>query len=53
VHMHLIKQATIDASVTYPMLAPFGPRVVGWLSEIIPLFENMFLELKKFFGDIS
>ncbi|MFL5773921.1 MAG: CvpA family protein [Flavisolibacter sp.] len=53
VQMHLIKQATIDASVTYPVLAPFGPRVVGWLSEIIPVFENMFLELKKFFGDIS
>jgi membrane protein required for colicin V production len=53
VQMHILKQETVTASVTYPYLAPFGPRVVSWLAWILPLFENMFVELKKFFGQFS
>jgi len=53
VQMNILKEEAIKSSVTYPWLAPFGPRVVGWLAAIVPLFENMFLELKKFFGQFS
>lgn len=53
VQMNILKHETISASVTYPWMAPFGPRVVGWLAEIVPLFENMFLELKNFFGHFA
>lgn len=47
--LHLIKQETIQASVTYSFIEPFAPKALNILGTIIPFFKNMFNELLHFF----
>ena len=49
----LIKQDTINASVTYPYVQPWGPRVMNNIGKIIPLFKDMFEQLENFFEGIA
>lgn len=51
--MHIIKQATIDKSVTYSFVQPWGPKAINALGRIIPFFRDMFNELEIFFDSIS
>lgn len=51
--VHLIKQQTIDKSVTYSFVQPWGPKAINGLGTIIPWFKDMFAELEKFFGNVS
>jgi membrane protein required for colicin V production len=48
-----IKQDAINASNTYGYIQPLGPKVIGWLSAVIPIFKNMFTELEVFFENVS
>jgi membrane protein required for colicin V production len=47
--MKLIQQETIDKSVTYSFVQPWGPKVINGFGSIIPIFKDMFGELENFF----
>lgn len=51
--LNLIKQSTTDASVTFPFIQPFGPKVMDILGAIIPFFSDMFSRLLQFFDNVS
>ena len=49
----VIKPSTIEASVTYSFIEPFGPRMIGFLGKVLPFFRDMFQELLQFFDGVS
>jgi len=51
--MKLIQPATIEKSVTYSYIQPWGPKVIDGLGSVIPFFKNMFDELSAFFGGVA
>lgn len=51
--MKLIQPKTIDASVTYSLIEPLGPKAIDALGTLIPFFKDMFSELENFFEKIS
>jgi len=51
--IHVIRQETIDKSLTYTFIQPWGPRAINAFASVIPVFKNMFTELKDFFSGIS
>jgi len=51
--IHLIKQETIDKSITYSFVRPWGPKAIDGLGTLIPWFKDMFADLEKFFGNVS
>lgn len=51
--MNIIKPVTKQASVTYEYVGPLGPKVIDGVGKMIPLFKDMFSELRDFFGGIS
>ncbi|HRG82822.1 MAG TPA: CvpA family protein [Chitinophagaceae bacterium] len=51
--MQLIQPATIRESVSYPLVQPWGPRVINGIGSVIPVFKDMFSELEEFFGNVS
>lgn len=51
--VHLVKQQTIDKSVSYSFIQPWGPKAINGFGTIIPVFKDMFAELEKFFGGVS
>jgi membrane protein required for colicin V production len=48
-----IKPETIQKSATWPLVHPWGPKVIDGLGSVIPFFADMFNELKEFFGGVS
>ena len=51
--LQLLQPATIESSVTYPYIQPWGPRVIDSFGKIIPIFRDMFMELEDFFGNVA
>jgi membrane protein required for colicin V production len=51
--VHLIKQPTIDKSVTYSFVQPWGPTAINAFGSVIPWFKDMFSELEQFFDGVS
>ena len=51
--MNILKPETIQASQTYAIIEPWGPKVVEMIGSIIPVFKDMFKDLENFFGAIS
>ena len=49
----LVKSDTITASVTYPYVQPWGPKVMDNIGKIIPVFKDMFGQLESFFENIA
>lgn len=49
----LIQPATIEKSVTYSYIQPWGPKVIDGLGSLIPFFKNMFDELSTFFSGVA
>jgi membrane protein required for colicin V production len=49
----IIKPETIQASVTYPFIQPWGPKAIDSLGAVIPFFKDMFTDLERFFSGIS
>jgi membrane protein required for colicin V production len=47
--VQLIKQPSIEQSVTWPVVQPWGPWVINGLGKWIPVFKDMFKELEDFF----
>lgn len=49
----LIQPATIEKSLTYSYIQPWGPKVIDGLGSLIPFFKNMFDELSTFFSGVA
>jgi membrane protein required for colicin V production len=51
--MQLLQPETIQKSVTYSYIQPWGPKVINGFGSLIPIFKDMFGELEDFFGKVS
>ena len=51
--MGILKPETIEKSASWPIVHPWGPKVINGLGSVIPIFSDMFNELKEFFGGVS
>ncbi len=49
----LITNKTLESSVTWPYLQPWGPFAMNGLGKLLPFFKDMFAELQRFFENIS
>jgi membrane protein required for colicin V production len=52
VQVHLIPDATLSSSVTYPHIRPWGPVVIDEFGKFVPWFKGMFAQLEDFFGGL-
>ena len=44
---------TIRESRLYEYIAPWGPRAIDWLGQLLPWFKDMFNKLEDFFGNLA
>jgi membrane protein required for colicin V production len=51
--MKWLQPGTINKSVTYSFVQPWGPKVIEGFGSIIPVFKNMFGELEQFFDGVA
>lgn len=51
--INIIKPETIEKSVTYSFVQPWGPKAINAFGAIIPIFKDMFQELQDFFDGVS
>lgn len=51
--LKLLQPDTIDQSVTYSFIQPWGPKAMNGFGSIVPLFKDMFQELKQFFERVA
>jgi len=51
--INLIKPEVIQASKTYNLVEPFGPKAVNALGALVPLFKNLFTDLEAFFSTLT
>jgi membrane protein required for colicin V production len=51
--VHIIQLETINKSVTYSFIQPWGPKAINGFASVIPFFSDMFNDLKEFFGGVS
>jgi membrane protein required for colicin V production len=49
----ILQPETINKSVTYSFIQPWGPKVIDGFGSIIPVFKNMFGELEQFFDRVA
>lgn len=51
--LKLVQADTIDRSITYSLIQPWGPKAIDGFGSILPIFKDMFEELKQFFGGVA
>lgn len=51
--LQLINPETCEASVSFPLLQPLGPRIIEGLGVVVPFFRDMFTELSAFFDGVA
>lgn len=51
--MKLIQPDTINKSVTYSFIQPWGPKAINGFAAIIPVFKDMFADLEQFFVGVA
>ena len=51
--MGILKEEQMEASVTYSIIAPWGPKVMQSISEWIPVFKDVFKDIEHFFASLS
>lgn len=51
--MKLLQPETINKSVTYSFVQPWGPKAINGFGSVIPVFKDMFAELEQFFEGVS
>lgn len=51
--LKLLQQDTVEKSLTYSFIQPWGPKVINSMGALIPFFKDMFGELERFFGNIA
>jgi membrane protein required for colicin V production len=50
--MGIIKDATVQSSITYSFIEPYGPKAIDLFGKIIPIFKDMFEDLENFFSKV-
>ncbi|MDB5231855.1 MAG: CvpA family protein [Chitinophagaceae bacterium] len=53
VQLHIIRETTVAASVTYPFIAPWAPKAIELFGKIVPVFKDVFSQLEQFFGHVA
>lgn len=53
VKMKVIEPKTVEESITYQYIRPWGPLVIDSLGKLIPIFKDLFGELETFFENLS
>ncbi len=51
--LKLLKPDTIDKSVTYSFIQPWGPKAINGFGSVVPLFKDMFSALEHFFEGVA
>jgi membrane protein required for colicin V production len=51
--LNLLKPETINKSVTYAYVEPWGPKAINAFGRLIPIFKDMFTQLEGFFSRAS
>lgn len=51
--LSLISQESMESSVTYPIIAPWGPDAVDWIASVIPVFKDIMTEIGGFLERFS
>lgn len=51
--MKLIQPETIDKSLTYSFVQPWGPKAINAFGSVIPIFKDMFGDLEQFFDGVA
>jgi len=51
--MNLLQAQTFEQSYSWGFIQPWGPKAIGALSIVLPVFRNMFGELQQFFGSLA
>lgn len=51
--MKLLQPETINKSVTYSFIQPWGPRTINMFGSLIPVFKDMFGDLEQFFDGVA
>jgi membrane protein required for colicin V production len=51
--VRLIKPETIEASVSYSFIQPWGPKAINSLGTVLPFFRDMFAQLEHFFDGVA
>lgn len=51
--MKLIPPETIQQSLTWSFVQPWGPKAINGLGSVVPIFKDMFAELQEFFADLA
>ena len=51
--LNILKPETIEKSVTYAYLQPWGPKIIDIMGRLIPFFKDMFQQLEQFFDGVS
>ena len=49
----LVQPETINKSVTYSFVQPWGPKAINGFGSILPIFKDMFAELEQFFDGVA
>jgi membrane protein required for colicin V production len=49
----LVKPETIQQSITYSFVQPWGPKAINGVGSVIPVFKDMFGELESFFDGVA
>ncbi len=51
--LRIIRPETIEKSVTYSFVQPWGPQAINTVGRLIPIFRDMFQDLENFFQGVS
>ena len=51
--LKLLQPDTIEKSVTYSYVQPWGPKIITGFASVVPVFKDMFTELESFFDGVA
>ena len=51
--VNIIKPETIQNSVTYNFVQPWGPKAIDGIGTVLPFFRDMFTDLQNFFDNMA
>lgn len=51
--LQFLQPSTLESSLTYGFIRPWGLKLMDNFGELIPLFKNMFTDLGDFFNSLS
>lgn len=51
--LKLLQPDTIEKSVSYSYVQPWGPKIINGFASVVPVFKGMFTELESFFDGVA